>query len=365
MQEATRFSLFATNQSSKFTRFSKILTQYVTAPKTPVIIFCDPGVDDVLMLLQILGPQTDYTVVGIVPVRGNASSQICTENTLAVCEYIGRKDVPVYPGKTGEFVGKAVYGDRAMGGLDLPPAQEMKAQEMSGIAFACNFLKTQKAVIVSTANLVEPAEMLTTLKNENPDALKNIIALSIMGGVFNASQEANFPFEEKKYSEANVGDQPTATKQVFDIAAQYNLPIFLSPLDLTHSILVSKTDIEPLANSENRTAKSAYTLINDVPEHYKRRFGKGPDNEYRQPLHDLHATMCLLYPHLYRGRWVELNVTPTLQSPHFSIKSEGKGNVFILSIPTMDRSKFIDTLIQDYRHESVVCNPTQRSKTRT
>ncbi len=77
----------------------------------PVIIFCDPGVDDALMLLQMLN-QKKFPIAGIIPVRGNASSQVCLENTLALCEYVGRTDVKIYPGKKEKFKGTRVYGKR-------------------------------------------------------------------------------------------------------------------------------------------------------------------------------------------------------------------------------------------------------------
>ncbi|WP_421020633.1 nucleoside hydrolase, partial [Klebsiella pneumoniae] len=66
--------------------------------RIPVIIFCDPGVDDALMLLQMLN-QKKYVIAGIIPVRGNASSRACLENTLALSEYIGRTDIKIYPGR--------------------------------------------------------------------------------------------------------------------------------------------------------------------------------------------------------------------------------------------------------------------------
>lgn len=333
---------------SLLTSFSEVLSAHTTAAKTPLIIFTDPGVDDLLMLLQILAPQNKYKIAGIIPVRGNGSSQTCLDNTLSICEYLGRTDVKVYPGKKSKFKGFAVYGKHALNGLRLPPAKIKKAESISGIIFAYEFLKKKKAIIVSTAGLTEPAEVLNKLSRHSPLSLKNILGISLMGGVINTTQEANYPIKGKRLSEANVADDPTATKKVFDITAKYNIPIFLSTLDLTHSVLVSKSDVEPLRHCKNRAAKCAYKLITNVPQHYRRRFGKGPDQYYRQPLHDVHASCCLLHPELYYGRWVELN----RKFSSFSIKKEGAGNVFLLSTSFLDRKKFINDINDDYANNT-------------
>jgi inosine-uridine nucleoside N-ribohydrolase len=351
MQDVTPFkAFFEASKAQKFSRFSKILEPLLTQYPMPVIVFCDPGVDDALMLLQLLGAQSLYKVVGIIPVKGNISSQVCLENTLELCEYIGRTDVPVYPGRKAEFTGVAVYGDRAMGSLVLPKAEKMKAQQTPGIEFAVEYLKHHQALIISTGGLTEPAEVLQKLSNDSPAALKNIRGISLMGGVINSTQEANFPVKGIRTSEFNVADDPEATKQFFDITAQYGISIFLQPLDLTHSALVSKTDVASLENINHPAAKAAYTLISNVPDHYQKRYKKGPDGEYRQPLHDLHSSTCLLHPELYRGRWVELEVSRDPSHNHFSIKKEGTGNVFLLSIPTPDRKKFIDAIVKDYKN---------------
>ena len=328
--------------------FDKALSSLLPSKKIPLIIFTDPGVDDLLMLIQILNCTQTYFIAGIIPVRGNASSQMCLENALSISEYLGRTDVKIYPGKDEKFKGFRVYGKRGTAGLTLPSPKKMKAENISGIQFAYDYLKNNKAIIISTAPLTEPGELLDKMARHAPASLKNIIGLSIMGGVINATQEANYPITGKRFTEANVADNPSATKKVFDIAQKNNIPIFLSPLDLTHSILVSKSDIHSLKKSKSRSAKSAYKLISNVPQHYRRRFGKGPDKHFRQPLHDVHATHCLLHPELYQGRWVRLKVNKKLVEPHFSVSDDKKGNVFLLGVSGVNREAFIRGLLEDY-----------------
>lgn len=309
----------------KIQRFDTVFRKLTSGHKNiPVIIFCDPGVDDALMLLQMLR-QKKFPIAGIIPVRGNASSKTCLENTLALCEYVNRTDVKIYPGKKETFKGTKVYGKFGLNGLILPKPKIMKAESVTGIRFATDFIKNNKTIIISTAGLTEPAEVLKVLEKNSPRTLKNIIGISMMGGVINITQEANFPVKGKRYTEANVADNPAATKALFDITQRYNIPIFLSTLDLTHSILVSKSDINALQTTKTPFAQCVYRLIYNVPKHYKNRFGKGPDLYFRQPIHDVHASCCLIWPEMYLGQW----------------KSK---NIFLLSLPHIFRKRFIETL---------------------
>src|SRR5690242_2254078 len=62
-----------------------------------VIVFCAPGIDSALMLLQLLGSHK-YDIVGIVPVSGNVDISLAVSNTLSICEFVGQYDIKIYPG---------------------------------------------------------------------------------------------------------------------------------------------------------------------------------------------------------------------------------------------------------------------------
>jgi inosine-uridine nucleoside N-ribohydrolase len=344
-------SHFILNRMETTLNFDHILNQLLktrllaASARIKVVIFCDPGVDDMLMLLQMLSSQK-VEILGIIPVRGNASSKICLRNTLALCEYIGRTDIKIYPGKSAPFVGLPVYGKNGIGQLKLGTPKYMKPELESGISFACNIIKKEKIILISTANLTEPAEVLTYLKKKYPESLNNIMAISMMGGVVNHTQEANYPFIKNKYTEANFGDNPKATKKFLDITVYHKIPIFLSTLDLTHSILVSKTDILSLKNIKNPAAECAYNLIINVPKHYRLKFRRGPDGEFRQPIHDVHASSCLLHPELYQGQWVTLNIS----KKKLNIINNKSGNIFLLTMAYINRKEFIGNFINDCKN---------------
>lgn len=314
-----------------------------------VIIFCDPGVDDALMLLQMLS-SAHFQVVGIVSVTGNASCYQTTQNTLDLCEYVGKSDIAVYPGSMYKKLEKpetiSIYGKSGLGSLVLPKAKKMRIQSQNGIEFTKASLKREKHLLISTASLLELAKVFKELEKEQPSALHNVIAISMMAGVINAVQDANWPIAKKRYSEANLAYHVKSSKIVFDCCATHKIPIFLSPLDLTHSLLASETDIHRLKTAKNLAGKCAYRLMSKVPKHYQNYFGKGPNGKFRQPLHDLHASFCLLHPEVYTGQWVTLHLNTGLKPYQMNIVDQSKGNVFLLDMHYAMRARYF-TLYED------------------
>jgi purine nucleosidase len=93
---------------------------------TPIILDCDPGIDDALAIAFAHGhPGID--LIGITSVAGNVSLAKTTANALAVSEYIGAAGTPVTAGCAGPLLRPAydardVHGDSGLGGAVLPAA---------------------------------------------------------------------------------------------------------------------------------------------------------------------------------------------------------------------------------------------------
>jgi purine nucleosidase len=94
---------------------------------TPIILDCDPGIDDALAIAFAHGhPGID--LLGITTVAGNAGLAQTTMNALAVCEFIGAARTPVTAGSVGPLLRPAldarhVHGEGGLGGATLrPPA---------------------------------------------------------------------------------------------------------------------------------------------------------------------------------------------------------------------------------------------------
>lgn len=335
--------------------FDEILQAIFQLKKTTapikVIVFCSPGIDSALMLLQLLGSKK-YDVVGIVPVSGNVDISLAVSNTLSICEFVGKFNVKIYPGsiEKDETHHASIYGDEGLGSIRLLPAQTIRTESQNGINFIYEALQQDKHLLISTGILTEPARILEKFKIEHPEAFENIIAISMMGGVINPTQEANWPVSGERFSEANLAYDAKASETVFKIASQFNIPIFLSPLSLTHSILASKSDITKLKNLNTPAGKLAYQLIESVPLHYQKRYGLGPDQHFRQPLHDVHVTHSLTHPELYTGLWVKMNISSKIKPRQITITDENQGNIFLLDIHYLYREKFFDLLRNDLNY---------------
>jgi purine nucleosidase len=98
---------------------------------TPIILDCDPGIDDALAIVFAHGhPEID--LLGITTVAGNAGLARTTENALAVCEYIGAGEVSVTAGCAGPllrpaFDARHVHGESGLGGAVLPAPKSAAA----------------------------------------------------------------------------------------------------------------------------------------------------------------------------------------------------------------------------------------------
>jgi inosine-uridine nucleoside N-ribohydrolase len=91
---------------------------------TPIILDCDPGIDDALAIALAHGhPGID--LLGITTVAGNVGLAQTTVNALAVCEFIGAAGTPVRAGSIGPLLRPAldarqVHGEGGLGGAMLP-----------------------------------------------------------------------------------------------------------------------------------------------------------------------------------------------------------------------------------------------------
>ena len=92
---------------------------------TPIILDCDPGIDDALAIAFAHGhPGID--LLGITTVAGNVGLAQTTANALAICEFIGAAGTPVTAGCAGPLLRPAldardVHGAGGLGGAALPP----------------------------------------------------------------------------------------------------------------------------------------------------------------------------------------------------------------------------------------------------
>ncbi len=100
--------------------------------RVPVLLDCDPGIDDALAIVFGCGhPGLD--LVGLTTVSGNVNLDTVTGNALSVLELAGRPEVPVVPGSARPLLRPAldardVHGEGGLGAAQLPAAQSFPAR---------------------------------------------------------------------------------------------------------------------------------------------------------------------------------------------------------------------------------------------
>jgi purine nucleosidase len=92
---------------------------------TPIILDCDPGIDDALAIAFAAGSPA-VELIGITTVAGNVSLAKTTANALAVASFVGLAEVPVTAGCATPLLRPAldaehVHGSSGLGGAVLPP----------------------------------------------------------------------------------------------------------------------------------------------------------------------------------------------------------------------------------------------------
>ena len=66
--------------------------------KIPVLMDCDPGHDDAMAIILALSSEK-LNVLGITSACGNQTIEKTTKNARSVCEFLGRRDIPIAQGR--------------------------------------------------------------------------------------------------------------------------------------------------------------------------------------------------------------------------------------------------------------------------
>jgi pyrimidine-specific ribonucleoside hydrolase len=93
---------------------------------TPVIVDCDPGIDDALAL-AVLAVSPEFDLRAVTTVRGNVPVEDSTRNARRTLAAFGRPEVAVCPGAARPLVRlnrpfSPMHGPNGLGGVELPAA---------------------------------------------------------------------------------------------------------------------------------------------------------------------------------------------------------------------------------------------------
>lgn len=204
--------------------------------KRPVIIDCDPGIDDAMALLAAFrAPELD--IKAITPVAGNVPLAYTAPNALKILALGGREDIPVYPGADRPLSGEVrdaadVHGADGLMGWPMPQPKSVLRDEK-----AWDVIWREAKALNGALELIAtgPLTNLAIALAKYPDLPKYIKKLTVMGGgacFGNATPAAEF----------NIYADPEAAEMVF----RSGMPIALCGLDVCYRASLLDGDIAAL-----------------------------------------------------------------------------------------------------------------------
>ncbi len=256
--------------------------------KIPIIIDCDPGHDDALMLMLAFGSGR-FDVKAISTSAGNQTQDKTLQNTLKLLTLMDIK-VPVYRGCEKPMLRELVIADQVHGesGLDGPalPIPNFKEESLTAVEGIANILanSADKITIVPTGPLTNIGILLL----QYPHLKSKIERISLMGG-------GAFRGNMSPLAEFNIFVDPEAAAIVFGAG----IPITMAGLDVTHKALIFEKDIQLFRSIGNHTGRVASDLLDFFSKFYREN---RLELDGGAALHDPCAIAWLLAPEIFKSK---------------------------------------------------------------
>ena len=249
--------------------------------KIPVIIDCDPGLDDVIALIMAFANEK-LDVKAVTVVGGNQTLEKVSNNALKALSYAG-VDVPVGLGCRGPLVRKLVtagevHGNDGLYGAKLPEAT-LKADKLHAVDLMAKVLKESEEKI--TLIPLGPLTNIAMFIHRYPELTHKIERMVLMGGAVNGGNCT-------PSAEFNIYVDPEAADVVF----RSGIPITMVGLNATHKAPVLRADIDKIAAIDNKIAKMVAEMLDNLSKYHAR---DGIDGCF---LHDPVAVFGVLYPEM-------------------------------------------------------------------
>ena len=264
--------------------------------KRKLIIDCDPGQDDAVMLLLALACPDEFDILGITTVAGNVPLDLTQRNARIMCELAGRTDVPVFAGcdkpmRHELITAENVHGKTGIDGVDIYEPV-MPLQDQHAVEFIIETLlgaDDNSITLVPTGPLTNIGQAIS----RQPDILSKIRDIVLMGG---AMREAG---NTTPSAEFNILEDPDAAQ----IVMHCGRPLTIVPLDVTHQALVSRKRIEQIRALNTPVGTAVVGMME-----FSNRFDSEKYGSDGAPLHDPCTIAYLLEPELFEGKICNVEV---------------------------------------------------------
>lgn len=267
----------------------------MTQPRR-IIIDTDPGQDDAFAILLALASPEEIEVLGVVAVAGNVPLPLTQRNARIVCELAGRRDIPVFSGCDAPIKRKLVTAEHVHGvtGLDGPPMVEptMTLQTQHGVDFIIDTIRRAPEKTITLCPL-GPLTNIAQAFLQAPDIIARVQEIVLMGGAYfevgNITPAAEF----------NIYVDPEAAEIVLTSGA----PVVMMPLDVTHKVIATRARVAAIRAINSNVGRVAAEWAD-----FFERFDVAKYGSDGGPLHDPTVIAYLISPHLFTGRFINVEI---------------------------------------------------------
>lgn len=317
--------------------------------KIPVIMDCDPGLDDAISLLLAMASPQEINLLGVTAVVGNTPVKQTQENARRICELAGRTDMKVFQGCPRTLFSKMsssdstyeatdIHGETGLGGCILPPPT-MPLQSQHAVSFLIETLlkSTQKITLALSGSLTNVACALV-MEPRIKDKIEKIVLMGGVIGLGNITPTAEFNF----YCD------PHAAYIIFNSG----VPIVMMGLDVTRQTQTTEAWLETVGAMKSYVSQA----VVDMLSYYHRPDAILEPGVDGGVLHDPNIIAYLLKPDLYKGRnvHVDIDISPTIMAGRSTVDWYGKlklpPNAYVVN--EIDAKGFFDLLTERLRYYS-------------
>lgn len=263
--------------------------------KVPLIIDCDPGVDDAVMLMMALA-SPDLDVRAITTVAGNVPLSLTSRNARMMCDLMGRTEIPVFAGCPRPMLRAPVtaeefHGESGIAGID-PFAPETELAAGHAVNALIDLLRAAGPKGMSLV-VTGPMTNIATALVMAPEIAANIDRLVLMAG---ADREGG---NITRFAEFNVFADPHAAAIV--LGAEVEATVL--SLDVTHQVRAEDAYLDAIRRMPGDRPATMMKLLEAANELEGQMRGGN-----RSPMHDPSTIAWLLAPSLFGSRRATVEV---------------------------------------------------------
>ena len=290
---------------------------------TPVLIDCDPGIDDTLALLYLaaLDHLGEIDLCGVTTTAGNTTATQAAGNARWVRDQL-RIDAPVLPGRPVPLAVPLVttpetHGPTGLGYLEVPAAPE---DDTWPDLWVEAIEKHEDLHLIVTG----PCTNLATFRQSHPEHHARLRNVTVMGGAVgyrgNTTPTAEWNFWVDPHAAADVIDHTPA-------------PVTLCSLEVTEQFLIDPPRLEGLIADLGPTPVAKH-----LPEilRFYFEFHQAQGEGYQAQIHDLLTCMIALERVGYEHRGVRVDVDTRGERRGTSEETSGTSNTRLVTSTDID-----------------------------